>query len=76
MITSSVIYKNHFIPDTLTNFGSGNIDKKKLVYQLNYSYLKYMKNQGKRPEQIKFSEDATFWALVGLVLTLLYTLIR
>lgn len=24
-------YKNHFIPDILTNFGSGNIDKEKLV---------------------------------------------
>lgn len=35
-----------------------------------------MDNQGKKPEQIKFSEDATFWALIGLILTLLYTLIR
>ena len=35
-----------------------------------------MDNQGKKPEQIKFSEDTTFWALTGLILTLLYTLIR
>lgn len=34
-----------------------------------------MENQGKRPDQIKFSEDATFWALVGLVATLLLTII-
>ena len=34
-----------------------------------------MENQGKRPDQIKFSEDATFWALVGLVAILLLTII-
>jgi hypothetical protein len=34
-----------------------------------------MENQGKRPDQIKFSEDATFWALVGLVVILLLTII-
>lgn len=34
-----------------------------------------MENQGKRPDQINFSEDATFWALVGLVVTLLLTII-
>jgi hypothetical protein len=35
-----------------------------------------MENQGKRPDQIKFAEDATFWAIVGLVLTLLYTAVK
>jgi len=35
-----------------------------------------MENQGRRPDQIKFAEDATFWAIVGLVLTLLYTVIK
>jgi hypothetical protein len=35
-----------------------------------------MENQGRRPDQSKFAEDATFWALIGLILTLLYTLIR
>lgn len=34
-----------------------------------------MENQGKRPDQIKFSEDVTFWALVALVATLLLTII-
>lgn len=40
-----------------------------------FSYLKLMDNQGKRPDQIKFSEDATFWALIGLVIVLLYTIV-
>jgi len=35
-----------------------------------------MENQGRRPDQVKFAEDATFWALIGLILTLVYTLIR
>lgn len=34
-----------------------------------------MDNQGRRPDQIKFAEDTTFWAIVGLVLTLLYTIV-
>ncbi len=34
-----------------------------------------MDNQGRRPDQIKFAEDATFWAIVGLILTLLYTIV-
>jgi hypothetical protein len=34
-----------------------------------------MENQGKRPDQIKFSEDAAFWAVVGLLTVLLYTII-
>jgi len=34
-----------------------------------------MENQGRRPDQIKFAEDTTFWAIVGLVLTLLYTIV-
>ncbi len=34
-----------------------------------------MENQGRRPDQIKFAEDATFWAIIGLVLTLLYTVV-
>lgn len=35
-----------------------------------------MKNQGKRPDQIKYSEDVTFWALIGLVIVLLYTIVK
>ena len=35
-----------------------------------------MENQGKRPDQTKFSEDATFWALIGLVIVLLYTIVK
>lgn len=34
-----------------------------------------MENQGKRKDQIKFSEDASFWAIVGLVIVLLYAMI-
>ena len=29
-----------------------------------------MENQGKRKEQIKFAEDATFYAIIGLIITL------
>lgn len=29
-----------------------------------------MENQGKRPDQIKFHEDATFYAIIGLIVTL------
>jgi hypothetical protein len=35
-----------------------------------------MENQGKRPDQVKYSEDATFWALIGLVTVLLYTILK
>jgi hypothetical protein len=34
-----------------------------------------MDNQGKRPEQTKFSEDASFYSLIGLLITLLITTI-
>jgi hypothetical protein len=30
-----------------------------------------MKNQGKRPEQIKFSEDVSYYATLGMIITLL-----
>ena len=30
-----------------------------------------MENQGKRPEQIKYSEDVSFYAMIGLVLLLI-----
>jgi hypothetical protein len=29
-----------------------------------------MENQGKKPQQIKFSQDATFYAIIGLIITL------
>lgn len=29
-----------------------------------------MENQGKRPDQIKFHEDASFYAIIGLIITL------
>ena len=29
-----------------------------------------MENQGKRPDQIKFAEDAAFYAIIGLIITL------
>ena len=35
-----------------------------------------MENQGKRPDQVKYSQDATFWALIGLVTVLLYTILK
>lgn len=31
-VKRGTFYRSHFIPDKLTNFGSGNIDSKKLVY--------------------------------------------
>jgi hypothetical protein len=34
-----------------------------------------MENQGKKPEQIKFSEDASFYSLIGLLITLLITIL-
>jgi hypothetical protein len=34
-----------------------------------------MDNQGKRPEQTKFSEDVSFYSLIGLIITLLITTI-
>lgn len=34
-----------------------------------------MEQQGKRPDQVKLSEDITFWAIIGLVGLLLITLI-
>jgi len=34
-----------------------------------------MEHQGKRPDQIKFSEDVTFWTLVALITVLLYTIV-
>lgn len=30
-----------------------------------------MENQGKRPEQLKYSEDVSFYAMIGLVLLLI-----
>jgi hypothetical protein len=29
-----------------------------------------MENQGKRPDQIKFHEDVSFYAIIGLIITL------
>jgi low affinity Fe/Cu permease len=29
-----------------------------------------MENQGKRPDQIKFSEDATYYTLIGIIVIL------
>jgi low affinity Fe/Cu permease len=29
-----------------------------------------MENQGKRPDQIKFSEEATYYALIGIIVIL------
>jgi|GEM_PF-1887171 hypothetical protein len=34
-----------------------------------------MENQGKTPKQTKFSEDASFYSLIGLLITLLITII-
>jgi hypothetical protein len=34
-----------------------------------------MENQGKKPEQIKFSEDASFYSIIGLVITLIITIL-
>jgi hypothetical protein len=30
-----------------------------------------MENQGKRPEQIKYSEDVSFYATIGLIVMLI-----
>lgn len=27
-----------------------------------------MKNQGKRPDQVKFSEDASYYAFIGIII--------
>lgn len=29
-----------------------------------------MENQGKRPEQIKFAEDVSFYSIIGLIIVL------
>ena len=34
-----------------------------------------MENQGKRPEQMKFSQDVSFYSIIGLVITLLITIL-
>lgn len=34
-----------------------------------------MENQGKRPDQIKFSEDVSFYSIIGLMITLLITIL-
>ena len=34
-----------------------------------------MENQGKRPDQIKYSQDATFYAIIGVVILLAYEII-
>jgi hypothetical protein len=34
-----------------------------------------MENQRKRPEQIKFSKDTSFYAIVGLILTIGYIIL-
>jgi hypothetical protein len=34
-----------------------------------------MENQGKRPEQIKFSQDVSFYSIIGLMITLLITIL-
>lgn len=35
-----------------------------------------MENQGKRKDQIKYSEDASFYALIGLIVVLIITLLK
>jgi hypothetical protein len=30
-----------------------------------------MENQGKRPDQIKFSENVTFYSIIGLIIILI-----
>jgi hypothetical protein len=35
-----------------------------------------MENQGKRKDQIKFSEDASFYAIIGLIITLAIVVIK
>lgn len=34
-----------------------------------------MENQGKTPEQVKFSKDASFYAIIGLILTIGYIIL-
>lgn len=34
-----------------------------------------MDNQGKTPKQIKFSQDVSFYSFIGLVITLLITIL-
>ena len=34
-----------------------------------------MENQGKRPDQIKYSQDVTFYAIIGVVILLAYEII-
>lgn len=34
-----------------------------------------MNHQGKRPEQIKFSKDVSFYAIIGLILTIGYIIL-
>ena len=34
-----------------------------------------MDNQGKRPEQTKFSQDVSFYSIIGLMITLLITIL-
>ena len=35
-----------------------------------------MENQGKRNNQIKYSEDASFWALIGLFTIIIYIIAK
>ena len=35
-----------------------------------------MENQGKRKDQIKYSEDASFYALIGLIVVLIITMLK
>ena len=35
-----------------------------------------MKNQGKRQDQIKYSEDVSFYGLLGLIAILLFVIIK
>lgn len=34
-----------------------------------------MENQGKTPKQIKFSEDVSFYSIIGLMITLIITIL-
>ena len=34
-----------------------------------------MNNQGKTPEQLKFSQDVSFYSIIGLAITLLITIL-
>ena len=35
-----------------------------------------MGNQGKRNNQIKYSEDTSFWAFIGLVTIIIYIIVK